>query len=207
MTKRLFDILLSALALVLLSPLLLVVAIVIVVGARGGAFFRQTRVGKGGKPFRLLKFRTMRPGSEAMGRITVGERDPRVTRIGVFLRRTKLDELPQLWNVLVGDMSLVGPRPEVPEYVALYSGEQRRVLDVRPGITSLASIAYINENELLGRSADPKRTYVEDVLPAKLELDLKYVRDRTMGMDIGILLGTAARMLGPGRTGGPGTSG
>ncbi len=196
MIKRLFDILSASIALILLSPLLLILAIAIAASSPGGVFFRQVRVGQGGKHFHLLKFRSMRPGSEKAGQITVGERDPRITSIGHFLRRTKLDELPQLLNILMGDMSIVGPRPEVPKYVALYSADQRRVLDVRPGLTSLASIAYINENELLGRSKDPERTYVEEVMPAKLALDLQYVDRRSFLFDLKIILRTPARLTG-----------
>jgi len=192
--KRLFDILASATALLLLLPLLFLLALVVALSSPGGAFFRQVRVGKGGKEFGLLKFRTMRPGSEAKGQITVGGRDPRITGIGHFLRHSKLDELPQLLNVLLGDMSFVGPRPEVPRYVALYSEQQRKVLEVRPGITSLASIAYIQENELLGRSSDPERTYIEEVMPAKLALDLQYIAGEG-GTDIGIILRTVLRLF------------
>lgn len=193
--KRLFDILVSATALVLLLPLFLLLALAVALTTRGGAIFKQVRVGRGGAEFGLLKFRSMRPGSEAKGQITVGGRDPRITGIGYVLRRTKLDELPQLWNVLVGDMSIVGPRPEVPRYVALYTPEQRRVLSVRPGISSLASIAYINENEVLGRSSDPERTYVEEVMPAKLALDLQYVNEHSLGLDLRIILRTLGRMM------------
>ncbi len=194
--KRLFDIASSLLALGLLSPLLLVMAATVAITSPGGAFFRQVRVGRNGRPFELLKFRSMRPGSEARGQITVGERDPRITGIGHFLRRTKMDELPQLINILKGDMSVVGPRPEVPKYVALYTPEQRTVLSVRPGLSSLASIAYINENEVLGRSADPERTYVEEVMPAKLALDLKYVREQSLWLDLSIIARTALRLFG-----------
>ncbi len=193
--KRLFDIVASGLALLVLLPLMVVLALAVALGSPGGAFFRQTRVGRNGEPFQLLKFRSMRPGSEAKGQITVGERDPRITGVGHFLRRTKLDELPQLLNILKGDMSVVGPRPEVPRYVALYTAEQREVLRVRPGLTSLASIAYINENEVLGRSADPERTYVEEVMPAKLALDLRYVREQNLAMDLRIIAGTLKRMI------------
>jgi lipopolysaccharide/colanic/teichoic acid biosynthesis glycosyltransferase len=193
--KRLFDILASGLALLVLLPLMVVLALAVALGSPGGAFFRQTRVGRRGQPFQLLKFRSMRPGSEAKGQITVGERDPRITGVGHFLRRTKLDELPQLLNILKGDMSVVGPRPEVPRYVALYTAEQREVLRVRPGLTSLASIAYINENEVLGRSADPERTYVEEVMPAKLALDLRYVREQSLALDLRIIAGTLKRMI------------
>jgi lipopolysaccharide/colanic/teichoic acid biosynthesis glycosyltransferase len=194
--KRLFDILVSAVVLILLFPLFLILSLAVMLGSPGGAFFRQTRVGRGGEPFQLLKFRSMRPGSEAMGQITVGERDPRITGVGHFLRKTKLDELPQLINILKGDMSIVGPRPEVPKYVAMYSAEQRIVLEVRPGLTSMASIAYINENEILGKSTDPERTYIEMVMPAKLELDLKYVGEQSMGLDLKIIFQTIARLFG-----------
>lgn len=196
MAKRAFDILVSFIALLILLPLLFLLALGVALGSPGGAFFRQTRVGKGGRPFQLLKFRSMRPGSEAQGQITVGGRDPRITGIGQFLRKSKLDELPQLWNVLIGDMSIVGPRPEVPKYVALYTPEQRKVLSVRPGITGLASIAYINENEVLGRSADPERTYIEEVMPAKLALDLEYVGRAGVLTDLGIIGRTIARLFG-----------
>ena len=196
MVKRAFDILVSFVALLLLAPLLLIIALAVAIGSPGGAFFRQVRVGRDGVHFQLLKFRSMRPGSEAAGQITVGGRDPRITGIGYALRKSKLDELPQLWNVLKGDMSLVGPRPEVPRYVALYTPEQREVLRVRPGISSAASIAYIDENEILGRSADPEHAYVEQVLPAKLALDLAYVR-RQGGLvhDLSILWRTFLRLF------------
>ncbi|HRF80526.1 MAG TPA: sugar transferase, partial [Flavobacteriales bacterium] len=144
MVKRVFDIVVSTVALLVLSPLLVLLGLAVAMSSPGGAFFRQVRVGRAGKEFYLLKFRSMRPGSEAHGQITVGGRDPRITSIGFFLRKSKLDELPQLINVLLGDMSLVGPRPEVPKYVALYTPEQRKVLSVRPGITSAASIAYMD---------------------------------------------------------------
>jgi lipopolysaccharide/colanic/teichoic acid biosynthesis glycosyltransferase len=196
MIKRAFDILASATALLLLLPLLLVLAIAVALGSPGGAFFRQVRVGKGGNEFRLFKFRSMRPGSEAKGQITVGGRDPRITGVGHFLRKTKLDELPQLINILRGDMSIVGPRPEVPKYVAMYTAEQRQVLSVRPGLSSLASIEYINENDVLGSSSDPERTYVEEVMPAKLALDLQYVREQSLGLDLRIIFRTVARIFG-----------
>lgn len=195
MVKRVFDILSSGMALLLLAPLLLLIAVLVALGSPGGAFFRQERVGRGGRPFMLLKFRTMRPGSEALGQITVGQRDPRITGVGHVLRRTKLDELPQLINILKGDMSVVGPRPEVPRYVALYSSEQRKVLSVRPGLTSLASIAYIDESTVLGRSSDPERTYIEEVMPAKLALDLQYVRDQSLLLDLRIIGSTLFRLF------------
>jgi len=195
MLKRAFDIVLSAFALLLLAPLLVLLAFGVWLTSPGGAFFKQIRVGRGGREFHLLKFRSMRPGSEAHGQITLGGRDPRITSIGFFLRKSKLDELPQMINVLLGDMSLVGPRPEVPKYVALYTPEQRKVLSVRPGITSAASIAYMDENELLGNSSDPERTYVEEVMPAKLALDLEYVRKQELTTDLMIIWRTAAGLF------------
>lgn len=196
MLKRAFDLLFALVLLVLLSPLLLVFALAVALTSPGGAFFRQVRVGRGGRGFRLLKFRSMRPGSEAQGQLTIGGRDPRITPVGYFLRKTKLDELPQLWNVLVGDMSVVGPRPEVPKYVAMYSSEQRAVLSVRPGITGMASIDYIDENELLARAADPEKAYIEEVMPAKLALDLRYVRERSFLLDLRIILATVGKVFG-----------
>src|SRR5690606_15839908 len=191
-----FDILFAACLLLLLFPILLCFALLVALTSTGGAFFRQERVGKDGRPFRLLKFRTMRPGSEAGGQLTIGGRDPRITGVGRWLRKTKLDELPQLWNVLVGDMSVVGPRPEVPKYVALYAPAQRAVLSVRPGITGLPSIRYIDENELLARATEPERAYIEEVMPAKLALELQYVREHNMWQDLRILGDTVRKLLG-----------
>lgn len=193
--KRVFDIVFALTFLVLLSPLLLVFSLLVALTSPGGAFFRQVRVGKEGRAFRLLKFRTMRQGSEAKGQLTIGGRDPRVTGVGYFLRKTKLDELPQLWNVLCGDMSVVGPRPEVPRYVDLYTPEQRAVLSVRPGITGMASIDYIDENEILARASDPESAYVRDVMPAKLALDLRYVRERSFALDLRIISATIGRVF------------
>jgi lipopolysaccharide/colanic/teichoic acid biosynthesis glycosyltransferase len=196
MVKRAFDILFALVLLLLLLPLLSIFAFAVALTSAGGAFFRQERVGRNGRLFRLLKFRTMRPGSEAKGQLTIGGRDPRITGVGYFLRKTKLDELPQLWNVLVGNMSVVGPRPEVPKYVAMYSDEQRAVLSVRPGITGMASIDYIDENELLARSADPERAYIEEVMPAKLALDLRYVKEQSFGLDLRIIFATVGKVFG-----------
>lgn len=196
MVKRAFDLLFALALLLALLPILLVLALLVAFTSKGGAFFRQLRVGRGGVVFRLLKFRTMRPDSEAQGQLTIGGRDPRITRVGHFLRKSKMDELPQLWNVLVGDMSVVGPRPEVPKYVALYNTDQRGVLSVRPGITGMASINYINENELLARSADPERAYIEEVMPAKLDLDLSYVKEQSLLLDLRIILATVGRVFG-----------
>ncbi len=188
--KRAFDLVFALVALAVLLPVLLVFALAVALTSPGGAFFRQVRVGRNGRAFRLLKFRSMRPDSEAKGQLTIGGRDPRITSVGYFLRKTKLDELPQLVNVLVGDMSIVGPRPEVPRYVALYTPEQRQVLSVRPGITGMASMDYVDENELLARSTDPERTYIEEVMPAKIALDLRYVRERSFWLDLRIIAST-----------------
>lgn len=195
MMKRLFDILASFFGLIILSPFLFIISLCVLCSSPGGIFYRQTRVGKNGKDFRLWKFRTMKPGSDKKGLLTVGGRDPRVTRIGYFLRKYKMDELPQLINVLVGDMSLVGPRPEVRKYVDMYSKEQLRVLDVKPGITDYASIEYSSENELLAKSADPEKTYIEEVMPAKLKLNMKYIEEKSMGTDLKIIFRTIGKIL------------
>lgn len=174
---RLFDILFSFAGLVVLSPILLVVYILIRMESPGGGFYRQQRVGKDGKMFGLLKFRSMRTGSDKQGLITIGGHDSRITRIGYFIRRYKIDELPQLLNVLKGDMSLVGPRPEVKKYVDMYTAEQRRVLSVKPGITDYASIEYADENEILGRADDPDKAYVEQIMPDKIRLNMRYIEN------------------------------
>ena len=171
----------SSLGLVLLSPVFLVVSLCIVVDSRGGVFYRQTRVGKDGKDFRLYKFRSMRGGADKRGLITVGAKDARITRVGYFLRKYKLDELPQLLNVLKGEMSLVGPRPEVRKYVEMYTAEQRKVLSVVPGITDYASIEYVDENRILGEATDPDRAYVEEIMPDKICYNMKYINHRTVG--------------------------
>ena len=188
--KRIFDVTASGLGLLLLSPLFLIVAIWIRLDSPGPVFYRQTRVGRYNKDFRLLKFRSMRVGSDKKGLITVGGRDPRVTRSGYYIRKYKLDELPQLINVFKGDMSLVGPRPEVRKYVDLYTPEQLHVLDVRPGITDMASIRYRNENELLEQAADPEQFYRDTVMQDKLRINLKYVSDHSFFKDIKIILMT-----------------
>ena len=190
MIKRLFDIIISFLALVILLPVLIIISIWVLLDSKGGILYRQRRVGKNNHDFTLLKFRTMHPGADTKGLLTVGERDPRISGAGYSLRRTKLDELPQLINILAGDMSLVGPRPEVRKYVALYTDEQLKVLDIRPGLTDNASLAYIDESEILAKSEDPEKTYIETILPAKLELNLQYIRERSMGKDIGIIFRT-----------------
>ena len=193
--KRLFDIFSSLIGLLLLSPFLLIIALCVGLSSPGGVFYRQVRVGRYGKDFRLWKFRTMRPDSDKKGLLTVGGRDPRVTRVGYFLRKYKLDELPQLLNVLAGDMSVVGPRPEVRKYVDLYTPEQRRVLDVRPGITDYASIEYSDENELLAKSSDPEKTYIEEVMPAKLKLNEKYIAEKSFATDVKIIFRTIGKIV------------
>lgn len=195
MARRALDVLASLVGLVLLSPVFAAVAVAIAATSPGPAFFRQVRVGRGGEPFRIYKFRSMRVDAEAFGgQLTVGG-DPRVTRVGAFLRASKIDELPQLINVLVGDMSLVGPRPEVPRYVALYTPEQRRVLAVRPGITDPASIHYRDEAAVLARAEDPERAYVDEVMPHKLAINLAYLDRRTLASDVGVILATLWRLL------------
>lgn len=188
--KRLFDITASGLGLLVLSPLFLILAVWIKLDSPGSVFYRQVRVGRGNKDFRLFKFRSMRVGSDKKGLITVGGHDPRVTRSGYYIRKYKLDELPQLINVFIGDMSLVGPRPEVRKYVDLYTPEQLRVLDVRPGITDMASIRYRNENELLEQAADPEQYYRDVVMQDKLRINLEYVADHSFIKDLKIIFMT-----------------
>lgn len=188
--KRLFDITASGLGLLVLSPLFLILAVWIKLDSPGPVFYRQVRVGRGNKDFRLFKFRSMRVGSDKKGLITVGGHDPRVTRSGYYIRKYKLDELPQLINVFIGDMSLVGPRPEVRKYVDLYTPEQLHVLDVRPGITDMASIRYRNENELLEQAADPEQYYRDVVMQDKLRINLEYVADHSFIKDLKIIFMT-----------------
>ncbi|MDY5534065.1 sugar transferase [Butyricimonas virosa] len=188
--KRVFDVLASGLGLLVISPVFLFLAVWIKLDSKGPVFYRQVRVGRGNKDFRIFKFRSMRVGSDKKGLITVGGHDPRVTRSGYFIRKYKLDEFPQLINVFTGDMSLVGPRPEVRKYVDMYTAEQMHVLDVKPGVTSLASIRYRNENELLEKAADPDRYYVEVVMQDKLAIDLEYVRKASLGYDIKLIFHT-----------------
>ncbi|MBK7683650.1 MAG: sugar transferase [Bacteroidetes bacterium] len=196
MAKRLFDLLVSLIMSVLLSPLLLVLALAVKFSSKGPAFYMQERIGKNQIPFRIFKFRTMFLDADKKGLITVGGRDPRVTRVGYFLRKYKLDELPQLFNVVLGEMSLVGPRPEVKRYVEMYSVEQKKVLEVKPGITDYASIEYANENELLGKAKDPEKMYVEEIMPAKLKLNLRYVEEKSFFVDLKIIFRTAMKIFG-----------
>jgi len=176
-------------------PIFILVIIWVKFDSRGPAFYKQVRVGQYGRDFKLLKFRSMRMGSDKSGLLTIGGRDPRVTRSGYFIRKYKIDELPQLINVLIGEMSLVGPRPEVRKYVDLYSAEQQKVLLVKPGITDLASLEYFNENELLAQSTDPERTYIDSVMPDKLKLNLKYIDQAGLVADVKIILRTIYRVV------------
>lgn len=192
---RFFDILFSLFGLLILSPLFVIVAIWIVIDNPGPVFYRQQRVSKNNKDFGLLKFRSMRVGADKMSLITIGERDPRITRAGYYIRKYKIDELPQLWNVLVGDMSLVGPRPEVRRYVDVYTDEQKRVLNVRPGITDYASIEYMDENRLLAQAEDPDKTYIEEIIPAKIALNMRYIEHQTPGEYFKIIALTFAKLI------------
>ena len=180
MMIRFFDILFSLLGIIVLFPVFLLLYITICLECKGGGFYKQLRVGRNGGDFYVYKFRSMRIGSDKQGLITVGGRDPRITRVGYFIRKYKLDELPQLFNVLKGDMSLVGPRPEVRKYVDLYTEEQRRVLSVRPGITDYASIEYVDENTILGQAEDADKAYVEQILPDKICYNMKYIEHRSV---------------------------
>jgi lipopolysaccharide/colanic/teichoic acid biosynthesis glycosyltransferase len=193
--RRCLDTAVALLGLLLTSPIMLAAAIAIKLGSPGPVIFRQVRVGRGGKPFEILKFRTMRQDAERHGgQLTVGA-DARVTAVGGFLRAWKVDELPQLVNVVRGEMALVGPRPEVPRYVALYSAEQRKVLAVRPGITDPASIKYRSESEVMAAQAEPERYYIEVLMPQKLQINLDYLARRSLASDFGVILATAAAVL------------
>jgi lipopolysaccharide/colanic/teichoic acid biosynthesis glycosyltransferase len=186
--KRIFDLFFAFLGIMLLLPIYLLIAIFIKLDSKGEILYKQERIGKDGIPFYVLKFRTMVPDAFSKGALTVGSRDPRVTGVGFYLRKYKLDELPQLFNVLFGEMSFVGPRPEVKKYTDLYTAEQRKVLLVKPGITDYASIRYRNENDLLANSENPEKLYVEEIMPHKLELNLKYINNNSIFKDIEIIL-------------------
>ncbi len=195
MIKRLFDIIFSGLGIIILSPLFILISILIVIDSKGGVFYKQVRVGKNGKDFQLYKFRSMRKDSDKKGLLTVGGRDNRITKIGYYLRKYKIDELSQLINVFIGDMSLVGPRPEVRKYVDLYSKEQLNVLSVKPGITDNASIMYFDENELLGKSSNPEETYIKEIMPQKLNLNLKYIAEYKLFTDVKIIFKTLMKIV------------
>lgn len=193
--KRIFDTVCSIIILILFFPIGLVISIFILLESRGGIFYRQERIGRYGKPFKLFKFRSMRKNADKSGKLTVGMKDARITKTGYFIRKFKLDEFPQFINVISGDMSIVGPRPEVKEYVDLYTDEQRLILNVRPGITDLASLEYFKENELLGKSDDPQKTYIEEIMPAKIELNKQYLANPTLGNDLKIMWKTFVRII------------
>ncbi len=193
--KRIFNILVSLIVLLIFLPFGIIISLLIVLGSRGGAFYIQQRVGRNGKPFGLYKFRTMRKDADKAGKLTIGMRDQRITKIGYFLRKTKLDEFPQFLNVLKGQMSVVGPRPEVQEYVDHYTKAQLEILSVRPGITDYASLEYFNENKLLGESSDPQLTYIEEIMPAKIKLNRKYLERPTVGHDIQIMWKTFVKII------------
>jgi len=192
--KRIFDIISSLFGLILLSPFIIIIAILIKLDSKGPIFFKQVRVTKNGREFKIFKYRTMKIGSDKYSQITVGK-DSRITKIGDFLRKYKLDEIPQLINVLIGDMSLVGPRPEVPKYIALYTEEQREILKVRAGITDYASIEFSNENDILANEVDPEKAYIEKIMPRKIELNKKYLSEISVMTDIKIILLTIKRIL------------
>ncbi|MBW7952231.1 MAG: sugar transferase [Chitinophagaceae bacterium] len=187
---RFFDILLAMLGVVILLPLFILIALCIKISSKGSVFFNQTRVGKNNIDFKLFKFRTMYVQAEAKGQLTVGGRDSRITKVGYYLRKFKLDELPQFFNVLLGQMSLVGPRPEVRKYVNFYTAEQLKVLDVLPGITDYASIAFRNENDLLEKATNPEEYYIKEIMPKKIELNKQFIEQRTLKNYFSILFAT-----------------
>lgn len=188
--KRIFDLFFSFLGILFLLPIYIIIAILIKIDSNGDILYKQERIGKNGIPFYVLKFRTMIPNAFSKGALTVGSRDPRVTNIGFYLRKYKLDELPQLFNVFLGEMSFVGPRPEVREYTDLYDQNQKKILSVKPGITDYASIKYRNENDLLANSNDPEKLYIEEIMPNKLELNLQYINNNNVFKDIEIIFST-----------------
>ncbi|MEY5000476.1 MAG: hypothetical protein RLZZ211_512 [Bacteroidota bacterium] len=194
--KRSFDICISLVILVLFLPIGLLLMLLISLESKGGVFYFQERVGLNGQTFRLIKFRSMRIDADKGSQITIGNRDPRITKSGYLIRRLKLDEFPQFLNVLRGDMSIVGPRPEVPFYVAYYTEEQRKILTVRPGITDYASIEYFHENELLAKATDPQKTYIEEIMPAKIGLNQRYISNPGLVQDLNIMWLTAKKIMG-----------
>jgi lipopolysaccharide/colanic/teichoic acid biosynthesis glycosyltransferase len=195
MLKRFFDIAFSLIVLVLFLPFGLIISLLIFLNDGGSPFYVQQRIGKNSRPFGLLKFRSMRKNADQLGKLTVGMRDPRITRVGHFIRKYKIDEFPQFINVLFGTMSVVGPRPEVKEYTDLYTEQQRAILSVKPGITDYASLEYFEENELLGKSDDPRKTYIEEIMPAKIELNQKYLSNPGLAQDLKIIGLTIKRIL------------
>jgi len=193
--KRIFDILFSLVALIVLLPIMLIISIIINFESKGGFFYFQNRVGKNNCDFKLIKFRTMFINSDKLGLITVGTNDKRITRFGKFLRKFKLDELPQLINIIKGEMSIVGPRPEVRKYVNLYNKKQLNVLSVRPGLTDFASLQYIEENKILVEYDDSEKAYIEKIMPHKLELNLKYIKNQSFATDLKIIFKTIFKIF------------
>jgi len=193
--KRIFDVFCSAIGMIVLFPFFFIITFLVAVTSGFPVFYIQLRVGRGNVNFGLIKFRTMKINAHKTGLLTVGGRDPRITKIGYYLRKYKLDELPQLLNVFMGDMSLVGPRPEVRKYVDLYNAEQKKVLLVKPGITDYASLEYFSENELLAKSCNPEETYIKEIMPAKLDLNKKYILEMGFVTDIKIILRTLKRIV------------
>ncbi|WP_316748969.1 sugar transferase [Pedobacter gandavensis] len=193
--KRSFDIILAFLGILFLLPLFLIVSVLIIMDSNGGVFYKQIRVGRNMVDFELLKFRTMYLNSDRRGLLTVGSHDARITRLGYWLRKYKIDELPQLFNVLKGDMSFVGPRPEVNKYVALYDAQQQQVLSVKPGITDWASIAFSDENELLEQSDDPENFYIKEIIPSKIIKNLEYINKHDIWVDLTIIFLTLKKIM------------
>lgn len=193
--KRLFDILFSLFILLFFLPFGIVISLLIFLESQGGVFYAQERIGKNGVPFYLLKFRSMRTDSDKSGKLTVGMRDSRITKIGYFIRKFKLDEFPQFINVLKNEMSIVGPRPDVKEYVDLYSSEQLQILVVKPGITDYASLEYFEESDLLAKSSNPEKTYIEEIMPAKINLNQKYIANPSLLIDLKIIFLTAKKIF------------
>ncbi len=191
---RLLDVCISMFGLLVLSPFLVIIGLLIKIDSRGPIFYKQIRVGKDSRDFALLKFRTMKMNADKLGLLTVGGKDSRITKIGYYLRKYKIDELPQLYNVLIGDMSLVGPRPEVRKYVELYDRVQWNVLKVKPGITDWASVKYKDENDLLAKSTDPEKTYIEIVMPEKIRLNMIYINKQNVGHYLKIIFFTLIRL-------------
>ena len=195
MIKRGIDILFSLIGLICLFPFFIFISFFIFITSKGGVFFVQLRVGKNNKDFKLYKFRTMFLNSDNKGLLTVGNNDKRITKLGYYLRKNKLDELPQLINVLNGTMSLVGPRPEVRRYVNLYNSEQKSILEVKPGITDFASLMYYNENEILANSVNPEQTYINEIMPIKLELNKQYINEMSLFTDLKIIFKTFIKLI------------
>ncbi len=195
MIKRGIDILFSLIGLICLFPFFIFISFFIYITSKGGVFFVQLRVGKNNKDFKLYKFRTMFLNSDSKGLLTVGNNDKRITKLGYYLRKNKLDEFPQLINVLNGTMSIVGPRPEVRKYVNLYNSEQKSILDVKPGITDFASLMYYNENEILANSVNPEETYINEIMPIKLELNKQYINEMSLLTDLKIIFKTFIKLI------------